>query len=125
MKDKILKLEGITKEFSFQLEGKEADRYFCSCGDNFISNHTEEIIELENVLNDGEDDYMGGVYKDIKLAIDREIKCPSCDKNFNDPDEARKLVPIGKKQIQTLLFITQRVRQVLLRERVVISWSIR
>lgn len=105
MKDKILNLDGITKEFSFQLEGRESDRYFCSCGENFISNHTEEIIELENVLNDGEDDYMGGVYKDIKLAIDREIKCPSCDKNFNDPDEARKLVPIGRYFISGFEFI--------------------
>lgn len=101
MINKIINLEGIEKEYSFQKTGKESDRYFCSCGEQFVSLHAEEVIELESVLSGDQemDEMYGNVYKDIKLAMDKKIICPHCEKNYNNPDVLRKLIPIGSEFI--------------------------
>jgi hypothetical protein len=108
MKNKILNLDNINTEYSFIVENKDEDRYFCSCGEQFISSNEEEVLELSDTLSskkpldlfDGDgteefDDIYGEMYKDIKLALDKKIKCPHCEKNFSDPDVRRKLITIG------------------------------
>lgn len=97
VKYRILNLDEIKKEYSFYLKGNESDRYFCNCGEQFLSDNEEEILELEKVLSgdDDEDEIFGDVYKDIRLALDKNISCPHCEKNYNDPDVRRKLISIG------------------------------
>lgn len=98
MKKSVLNLEGIDKEFSFINEGKTSDRYFCNCGEQFVSTNDEEVVDLQHALQSESDadDLYGEVYKDIKLAFDKKITCPHCNKNYNNPDEIMKLVPVGK-----------------------------
>ena len=105
MENKILNLDGIDSEYSFIIEGEEEDKYFCSCGEQFASSNEEEVLELSETLNgkqslntfdeDEEDEIYGGIYKDIKLALEKKVKCPHCEKNYSDPDVRRKLIPIG------------------------------
>jgi hypothetical protein len=110
MENKILNLDDIDSEYSFIVEGREEDKYFCSCGEQFISSNEEEVLELSDTLSKKEplnifgekiedsdefDDIYGDMYKDIKLALDKKVKCPHCEKNFSDPDVRRKLIPIG------------------------------
>lgn len=97
IKNTILNLDDIESEYSFLIESIESDRYFCSCGTQFISNNEEEVIDLQNALQteSEQDDFYGSIYKDIKLSLDKEIVCPSCNKNFNKPDEKMKLISIG------------------------------
>lgn len=113
MKNKILNLDNINTEYTFFLEGKEEDRYFCSCGEQFLSSNEEEVLELSDTLSKKEpidisniplgvqeefgdlDEVYGDMYKDIKLALDKKVKCPHCEKDFSDPDNKRKLVAIG------------------------------
>lgn len=99
IKESILNLkdEKIETEYSFIFENKLADRYFCNCGEQFLSANEEEIIDLQHVLQ-GEsekDEFYGSLYKDIKLSMDKKIDCPHCSKNYNDQDVKRKLVSIG------------------------------
>lgn len=94
MKDEIINLENIKSEYSFYSESIEGDKYFCSCGESFISSHEEEVMDLEHSLSGDEE--MQNLYKDIKLSLDKRIECPHCKKNYNDPDIRMKLIPIGK-----------------------------
>jgi hypothetical protein len=95
MKKDILNLEEIYSEYSFYLESMEEDTYFCSCGEKFKSSNEEEVSDLAGVLSEG-DEELSGIYKDIKLALDKKIECPSCNKNYNDPSIKMKLIPIGR-----------------------------
>lgn len=94
MKNNIINLEGITSEYSFYSSSIEGDKYFCNCGDNFISSHEEEVVNLEQSLSG--DDELQSLYKDIKLSLDVKIQCPHCNKNYNDPDIRMKLIPFGE-----------------------------
>ncbi len=98
IKNTILNLGDISSEYSFIHEGKVADRYFCTCGENFLSANEEEVVDLQHILNnESESDEMyGGIYKDIKLSLDKKITCPHCEKNYNNPDIKMKLVSIGQ-----------------------------
>lgn len=97
VKSNILNLEEIDKEYSFIFEKSDADRYFCNCGNQFLSDNEEEIVDLQHVLqNESDSDAVyGGVYKDIKLALDKKVNCPHCNKNYNNPEIRRKLISIG------------------------------
>jgi len=97
IKDTILNLDQIDKEYSFIFEGKKTDRYFCNCGNQFLSENEEEVLDLQHVLSaEGEsDEIYGGIYKDIKLSLDKKVSCPHCDKNYNNPEIKRKLISIG------------------------------
>jgi hypothetical protein len=94
-KNKIINLEGIDSEYSFYFEKNSEDKYYCSCGEHFISSNEEEVMDLEQTLSNA-DEEMRDIYKDIKLSLDKKIVCPSCNKNFNDPDIKMKLVSFGK-----------------------------
>jgi hypothetical protein len=94
-KNNILNLEDIHSEYSFYFEELEVDKYFCSCGGKFESSNEEEVSGLESVLA-GHGEEMADIYKDIKLALDKKIQCPHCEKNFSDPDNKMKLIPAGK-----------------------------
>jgi len=94
-KNNILNLEDIHGEYSFYLEGLEEDKYFCSCGEEFLSSNEEQTLGLDHLLS-GDDEELTDIYKDIKLAMDKKVQCPSCDKNFNDPDTRMKLIPVGR-----------------------------
>lgn len=98
IKNSILNLGNINSEYSFIFEESIADRYFCNCGEQFISANEEEVVDLQQVLNaeSQDDDLYGGVYKDIKLSLDKKVNCPHCEKNYNDPDIKRKLISIGE-----------------------------
>ena len=97
-KNEIINLEDIQSEYSFYLTKQEGDKYFCSCGESFISSHEEDVMDLEQTLSmdDDMDDEIQGIYKEIKFALDKKILCPHCNKNYNDPDVRMKLIPIGK-----------------------------
>lgn len=109
MKNKILNLDNINTEYSFISEGKKEDIYFCSCGEQFLSDNEEDVLELsdtlenkkplnifgENTETEEQEDIYKEMYKDIKLALDKKIKCPHCEKNFSNPDIRRKLITIG------------------------------
>ena len=95
IKNEILNLEDIESEYSFYSESIESDRYFCNCGEEFESSNEEGVMDLQNVLSETDDEFTD-IYQDIKLALDKKVKCPSCEKNYNDPDVRMKLVPIGK-----------------------------
>ena len=45
MKERILNLDGIEKEYSFIYEDRVADRYFCNCGEQFLSANEEEVVD--------------------------------------------------------------------------------
>ncbi len=93
--EKILNLENIDSDYSFYSEGKKSDSYMCNCGETFEVSNEEEVMDLEQVLSEG-DEEMQSVYKDIKLALDKKVVCPSCDKNYNDPEVRMKLIPMGR-----------------------------
>lgn len=97
IKKSVLNLDQINKEYSFVFEGDKSDRYFCSCGEQFLSDNEEEVLDLQHVLGEEaeSDDLYGGIYKDIKLSLDKQINCPYCDKNYNNPEIKRKLISIG------------------------------
>ncbi len=118
MKNKIINLESIIKEYSFINTGLEEDRYFCSCGEQFLSSHEEEVMELSETLAkpesisrtvktglDDYDDIYQDMYKDIKLAMDKKIDCPHCKKDYNDPDVSRKLILVGDYFISAYDFL--------------------
>ena len=94
MKKNILNLEEIHSEYSFYFENTEEDTYFCSCGEKFKSSNEEKVSDLTSLL-DSVDDEMSSIYKDIKLSLDKKVECPSCNKNYNDPDVKMKLIPTG------------------------------
>jgi len=94
MKNDIINLEDIKSEYSFYSPELDGDKYFCNCGDSFISSHEEEVLDLEQAL--AGDDEMQSLYKDIKLSLDKKIECPHCNKNYNDPDIRMKLIPVGE-----------------------------
>jgi len=98
VKETILNLDQIEKEYSFVFDEKKADRYFCSCGEQFLSSNEEEILDLQQILSEESenDELYSGIYKDIKLSLDKKIICPHCDKNFNNIDIKRKLISIGE-----------------------------
>lgn len=97
IKNTILNLEGITSEYSFMLDGKESDRYFCSCGAQFVSTNEEEVLDLQHALEteSEEDEVFSDIYKSIKLSLDKQIECPTCKKDFNKPEEQMKLITNG------------------------------
>ena len=104
IKDSILNFDNISSEYSFVYHNQDFDSYFCNCGHHFKVNHDEkeEVLELDNVLEEDSD-----IYKDIKLSLDKEIKCPNCGKNYSKnitgtvgsiesvSDFNKKLIPIG------------------------------
>lgn len=94
MKNDIINLEDIKSEYSFYSPELDGDKYFCNCGDNFISSNEEDVLNLEQAL--AGDDEMQNLYKDIKLSLDKKIECPHCNKNYNDPDVRMKLIPVGE-----------------------------
>jgi len=98
IKNTVMNLEGIESEYSFFLEKEDFDLYFCNCGNNFKISNEEEILDLDNKSNfkTDEEEVYGEIYRDIKLSLDKEVKCPHCDKNYNNPENKRKLIPIGK-----------------------------
>lgn len=98
IKDEILSLDQIEKEYSFIFESAKEDRYFCSCGEQFISSNEEEILDLQHILEEesDSDELYSGIYKDIKLSLDKKVNCPHCDKNYNNPEIKRKLISIGE-----------------------------
>ncbi|MEK6830224.1 MAG: hypothetical protein AABY15_08975 [Nanoarchaeota archaeon] len=99
IKESVLNLESqkIESEYSFIFEDRIADRYFCNCGEQFLSANEEEVVDLQHVLEgqSEKDELYGSVYKDIKLSLDKKVDCPHCNKNFNNPEVKRKLIPIG------------------------------
>jgi len=98
IKNTILNLGAINSEYSFVFVEPVADRYFCNCGEQFLSANEEEVVDLQRVLSGEieEDELYSGIYKDIKLSLDKKVHCPHCDKNYNNPDIKRKLIPIGE-----------------------------
>lgn len=98
IKNTIINLDAINSEYSFIFVKTSEDRYFCNCGEQFVSKNEEEVLELQHVLGaeSDEDEVYGGIYKDIKLSLDKKINCPHCKKNYNDPDIKRKLIPLGE-----------------------------
>lgn len=105
VKNRILDLENINKEYSFVFTKGDTDRYFCSCGEQFQIINEEEVVELEEVLGSDDDEIYGSIYKDIKLSFDAEVKCPHCEKNYNNPDNKRKLISINEYFISGFEFI--------------------
>jgi len=106
VKDRIINLENIDKEYSFIFrENKTEDRFFCNCGEQFVVSNEEELVDLEHVMQDDEEGLYEGVYKDIKLAFDREIKCPHCEKKYNDPEAKKKLISVGEFFISGYEFV--------------------
>lgn len=89
VKNSILNLKDIKTEYSFLLEDKEFDIYFCNCGYSF-KNHREEdeeeelkegsgTLDLSKILQEDLE-----IYKELKMSIQKEIKCPSCKKNYSN-----------------------------------------
>lgn len=98
LKNQILNLEKINTEYSFYFsESKNQDRYFCSCGNQFISkNEEEDGVDLNySKSEEYADELYGNIYQDIKLALDVKVECSSCKKNFSNLDVRRKLITIG------------------------------
>lgn len=93
----------------------EGDVYYCDCGEIFTKEHQDEETKKElasakdklKVFSNDDDTFeeFQNIYKGVKLGMEEEVKCPSCNRNFQSSFNKENLVTNHSPFISGFSFI--------------------
>lgn len=97
------------------LDTPEGDVYYCDCGEVFTKEHQDEEAKKElasakdklKVFSNDDDTFeeFQNIYKGVKLGIEEEVKCPSCNRNFQSSFNKENLITNHSPFISGFSFI--------------------
>ena len=95
--EQLPEVQNLLKHFAFTYERGQEDRYFCKCGERFVS-EIDEIQQIDNITDIVEEDQkeyleeFESMFNDIKMAVHQGTTCPKCGTNYVHPSYKHLLV---------------------------------